>query len=460
LEIWSQIQTSQHIWNFDATGSIIEAVENQSKPYLYSMVCHDEQNNTIIPMAEFVTTSHKHLTVSSYLFVVKKYFEKYCKPKSDFVLAPVIVTDFSWTLITSILESFNSMNIIKYLDSCFEIIINKNNSNILKTIIYLCAAHFIKLIIKKVKKNEPEISDKIKKSFVFSFSLLQNATSFIEFECFFIHILHMFNTPTINNTVQDSANFIKKALRSRDSSDLAYLDYESNDSQEEINREKNFELLLYLDNNQKQTIGTVRNSSKFHSYFQNKFESHSKLVKIYDNKDKINPFYSPKLVQIIMKYIYVMPLWSGIMLNTKTCHLVNFKTKKRTTNNPVENHFQFNKNSMLNKRLRVKPSEFVAPNYRFILSKYIQFYLKDTAQEKKVKQEIVDHLERWKDKKDSSHVKGFFYQNIAHFDTLGSNVYTREVIEDNNMIEISVNSNSVNNIVNGETLNFNILNGN
>jgi len=270
----------------------------------------------------------------------------------------------------------------------------------------------------------------------------------------------MFNTPTINNTVQDSANFIKKALRSRDSSDLAYLDYESNDSQEEINREKDFELLLYLDNNQKQTIGTVRNSSKFHSYFQNKFESDSKLVKIYDNKDKINPFYSPKLVQIIMKYIYVMPLWSGIMLNTKTCHLVNFKTKKRTTNNPVENHFQFNKNSMLNKRLRVKPSEFVAPNYRFILSKYIQFYLKDTAQEKKVKQEIVDHLERWKDKKDSSHVKGFFYQNIAHFDTLGSNVYTREVIEDNNMIEISVNSNSVNNIVNGETLNFNILNGN
>jgi hypothetical protein len=82
------------------------------------------------------------------------------------------------------------------------------------------------------------------------------------------------------------------------------------------------------------------------------------------------------------------------MLNSKTSHLVNFKTKKRTTNNPVENHFEFKKKCLLNKRLKVKPSEFVAPNYRFILSKLIQFYLKDVAQEKKLKQEIVNQLER------------------------------------------------------------------
>ena len=421
--MWSQIQNSQHIWNFDATGSVIEAIENQSKPYLYSIICHDEINNVIIPIVEFVTTSHSHLTVSSYLFVIKKFFEKYCKPKNYFAIAPVIVTDFSWTLITSVLESFNSMNIIQYLDLCFEILMNKNNSNCFKTIIYLCAAHFIKLIIKKVKKYEPGISYKIKKSFVFAFSLLQNASTFIEFECLYIHILNMFHTPSINSTVHDSAQFIKKAIRSNDldrlvSNGLVHINYEVEDSQEDLNRERNFELLFYLDHHQKQTIETIKNASKFQAFFQNKFDSHIKIVKNYDNKsNKINPFYSPSLCLIIMKYIYVMPLWTGIMLNSKTSHLVNFKTKKRTTNNPVENHFEFKKKCLLNNRLKVKPSEFVAPNYRFILSKLIQFYLKDVAQEKKVKQEIVDHLERWKDKKDLNRKKGFFFQNIANFET-------------------------------------------
>jgi len=114
--MWSQIQNSKHIWNFDATGSVIEAIENQSKPYLYSIICHDEINNVIKPIVEFVTTSLSHLTVSSYLFVIKKFFEKYCKP-----IAPVIVTDFSWTLVTSVLESFKSMNIIQYLGLCLKL---------------------------------------------------------------------------------------------------------------------------------------------------------------------------------------------------------------------------------------------------------------------------------------------------------------------------------------------------
>jgi hypothetical protein len=92
----------------------------------------------------------------------------------------------------------------------------------------LTTSHFIKLIIKKVKKYEPGISYKIKKSFVFAFSLLQNASTFIEFECFFIHILNMFHTPSINRTVHDSAQFIKKAIRSNDldrlgSNDLVHI---------------------------------------------------------------------------------------------------------------------------------------------------------------------------------------------------------------------------------------------
>jgi len=118
----------------------------------------------------------------------------------------------------------------------------------------------------------------------------------------------MFHTPSINRTVHDSAQFIKKAIRSNDldrlgSNDLVHINYEVEDSQEDLNHhERNFELLFYLDNHQKQTIETIKNASKFQAFFQNKLDSHIKIVKNYDNKsNKINPFYSPSLCLIIMK---------------------------------------------------------------------------------------------------------------------------------------------------------------
>ena len=75
IEIWSQIQQHQFIWNFDASGSIIEDVKDQKKPHVYSMVCHDEKNNSIIPMFEFVTTDHTFINISAHLYKIRKVFE-------------------------------------------------------------------------------------------------------------------------------------------------------------------------------------------------------------------------------------------------------------------------------------------------------------------------------------------------------------------------------------------------
>jgi hypothetical protein len=153
------------------------------------MVSHDELNNNIIPMFQFVTTDHTFINISSYLSTIRKVFEKYKKSRNLFAFAPVIVTDFSWTLISSVLDAFNNVNVNEYLSLCFEILADRKEMNTLKTVIYLCAAHFIKLVIKKVKKALPQLDDKIKREFIFFFSLLQNSTNLAEFENYFIHII-------------------------------------------------------------------------------------------------------------------------------------------------------------------------------------------------------------------------------------------------------------------------------
>ena len=108
-------------------------------------------------------------------------------------------------------------------------------------------------------------------------------------------------------------------------------------------------------------------------------------------------------------------MWSGVMLNIKTGHLIQYKAKKRTSNNPVENHFDFVKNDSLHKKLQVKTSEFVAPSYRFLLSKYVLHYLNDSSKQRKFKKQITDEIEKWKDKKEYNRIKGFYFQNIANF---------------------------------------------
>ena len=367
-------------------------------------------------MAEFVTTSHTHISISSYFFLVKKYFEKYMKRNASFIFAPVMVTDFSWTLISSIIEAFNSMTVIQYLKYCFEILVHKKDSSTLKTIIYLCAAHFIKLVVKKVKKTEPHLNHEVKKCFVYCFSLLQNSTSLIEFEDSFINIVKMFNSPTINTTSSNSINILRNRIRNRDPSDLAYINYEGSQSKEDLDREANTELLFMFDKNQIQTVVTLKKASKLQSYFENILESNLEIINKYDISKNRNPFYSPNLVKIIMNYIYLLPLWSGVMLNLKTGCFLQYKNKKRTTNNPVENHFEFDKNKLLFGKLKVKPSEYVAPKYRFLLSKFISNYLNNFSKQKKIKKQILDEIEKWKIQKEQNRVASFYYQNIAIFD--------------------------------------------
>lgn len=62
-----------------------------------------------------------------------------------------------------------------------------------------------------------------------------------------------------------------------------------------------------------------------------------------------NEFFSPELFEIIQKYLYIIPLWSGIIIkNCRTVYKNNLRNiGSRLTNNPVESYFGHLKNSIL-----------------------------------------------------------------------------------------------------------------
>lgn len=206
-----KIQKQNLVWHLDATGSIIKNIPGQSLPFLFSTVMHDPSTNTILPVYEFISTSHNTTTISKYLFSLKK-MEKLV-PSNFYTISPLIVTDFSWPLISSVLETFNKCNINQYLNLAYQLVIDSNEKselnfrNYIHTRIYLCSTHFLKMVIKKCKVIH--IDDKVKRCFMFCFTLLQNSINIKEFENYLINIFNLFNQKSKNKSFLKSLILLK-----------------------------------------------------------------------------------------------------------------------------------------------------------------------------------------------------------------------------------------------------------
>ncbi len=103
--------------------------------------------------------------------------------------------------------------------------------NSMKVLLHLCGAHFLKMVVNKVKKikknnetfkNSMEVQrNKIKnknlqKSFIFAFALLQNSAKIGDFIEILTHMNNMFNIKYTSQKVKNSRSVIKKKLIDRE----------------------------------------------------------------------------------------------------------------------------------------------------------------------------------------------------------------------------------------------------
>jgi len=147
-EIWLQVREINPIWFFDATGSIHRKVNRQNKPFFYSAVCHDTIKKVIVPVAEFLTTSNSQITIGNYLSEIKLRLSICSKVN---VFPKIIVTDFAWALINSVMRVFNDCTMLDYLNWCYKFVFHKEKTENDMVVYYTCSTHLIKNIIRKSK---------------------------------------------------------------------------------------------------------------------------------------------------------------------------------------------------------------------------------------------------------------------------------------------------------------------
>ncbi|RNA20988.1 hypothetical protein BpHYR1_012960 [Brachionus plicatilis] len=207
----------------------------------------------IIPLAELISTDQSSKSISIFFHFIYYNLEENTK-KTQFSIAPIIVTDFSWASINAVLSVFNK--------------------------------RLGKLKLIQIVEEEGVTSDR---SHDFSFE--------------------------------------KEAI--------------TNDSLE-----------------------TIKNSSPFTSYYKNILKNYEEKLKNSEIKNSgKNIFFNPKLFWLIENQLYLLPIWSGLIIeNFKKSHPADLSDcfKTRLSNNPVENYFGVLKNRILqNRRVFPKNSDSV-----------------------------------------------------------------------------------------------------
>ena len=191
-------------------------------PFLYSIVCYDEENKFYIPICEFLTTFQTQTNISRYLTTFNEYFKKASDYITNLSKPKIIVTDFSWALINSALKTFNNFDAMQYLIFIFSRI-SQNLSIDNYVIVYICSTHFISLIKKKVKKNfKKSISSNVYNTFMFSFTLLQHSKSLKEFETHLRNIFFIFHSKFKSKQLLNSLEYAQQSILERN------LNYHSN----------------------------------------------------------------------------------------------------------------------------------------------------------------------------------------------------------------------------------------
>ncbi len=344
---------------------------------LYSAVCNDINNKQTISVFEFVTTLHTSESISKFITFAVNRIQQNPGKIQQFSLAPIVVMDFSFAILNGVLNSINKCSLTEYIQFCYELIFNKKTDlKMYPTFVYLCSTHFLKNIIKKTKPFKSSVNQDVINQLIFGFTLLQNSITQQEIENNMINIYNIFNNKYLDQTVVYSLKALRTELINRD---LHRVNIQNISSPTLTKRNAQFAKHLDLSDDQSflESNKTIITNSPFKKYFDIFFVNMQQNIdkKTVNLNLKPNPYYQPELFNIIRKQMYIIPLWSGIMIYK--CQLMypdSFeRILSRLSNNPAEGWFGHLKNYLLENET-VLASHLATILYERIQAKFIEFY--------------------------------------------------------------------------------------
>lgn len=225
------------------------------------------------------------------------------------------MTDFAWAAINALCRAFNNINVKKYIDICFDILVEGDTEKIQSlTVLRLCSSH-------NSKNMKVDISRSFKKEqFLYIAAVIGgilDLTCFKDAECYLKYFLVILMSKYQSSDTIEAHQKFQKFAESEKWSEESKGDEKDDDEEKQSNFEE-FE--------------TIYRNSKF-------FQMFDKFVRDFKAKKgtKINPYFNPNFAAtFIKKYVAFLPLWSGLL----TC--IRYDHMKNANNGLIEGKLIFN----------------------------------------------------------------------------------------------------------------------
>ena len=131
--------------------------------YYAITVRHPFPGKPSLPVAKYITSNHSKDSLIFFISHVNKYVPSVPSHLSP-IFPKVIVLNFSLAIVWVVLESFNKITLLDYLDKCYKIL-KEEREEYLNTIPVICSGHLIPAIKRFTENAVPCCKNKTLKNF-------------------------------------------------------------------------------------------------------------------------------------------------------------------------------------------------------------------------------------------------------------------------------------------------------
>ena len=131
--------------------------------YYAITVRHPFSGKPTLPVAEYITNDHSKYSLIFFFSHVNKYVRSMPLHSSPIFLK-IIVLDFSLAIAGVVLDSFNKINLLDYLEKCYKIL-KDEREEYLNAIPVICSGHLIRAIKRFTENAVPCCKNKTLKNF-------------------------------------------------------------------------------------------------------------------------------------------------------------------------------------------------------------------------------------------------------------------------------------------------------
>ena len=124
---------------------------------------HPFQGKPPLPFAEYITSDHSKDSLIFFISHTNKHARS-MPLRSSPIVPKIIVFDFSLAIAGAVLDSFNKITLLDYLEKCYKIL-KEEREECLNTIPLICSGHLIRAIKRFTENAVPCCKNKTLKNF-------------------------------------------------------------------------------------------------------------------------------------------------------------------------------------------------------------------------------------------------------------------------------------------------------